>query len=237
MDTVFLQRYLGESSGALYEYHWLTAVLRDVPRREPRSVSAVLRAADAGDPLDLRSLRSDSRAVPHHQLRAGRLVSRCGQRAARSRVDAAADRRRSVHGRVGRHPRLRGHEQLLSVSPGRVRARPASCPWDADHTFHAADYPLLAGAAENVLMRRMLEDPVLRARYFQLVLEAVNAASSRRLAGARGHQRLPADSRLGARRSAQAVHDRGVRRGVRRAAERSRGRVRRSSHHRSSRTE
>jgi hypothetical protein len=27
-------------------------------------------------------------------------------------------------------------------------------------------------------MRRMLEDPVLRARFFQLVLEAVNAASS-----------------------------------------------------------
>jgi hypothetical protein len=27
-------------------------------------------------------------------------------------------------------------------------------------------------------MRRILEDPVLRARYFQLVLEAVNAASS-----------------------------------------------------------
>ena len=27
-------------------------------------------------------------------------------------------------------------------------------------------------------MRRMLEDPVLRARYFQLVLEAVNSASS-----------------------------------------------------------
>ena len=51
-------------------------------------------------------------------------------------------------------------------------------PWDADHTFQAADYPLLAGAAENVLMRRMLEDPVVRARYFQLVLEAVNAASS-----------------------------------------------------------
>jgi len=51
-------------------------------------------------------------------------------------------------------------------------------PWDADHTFQAPDYPLLAGAAENVLMRRILEDPVLRARYFQLVLEAVNAASS-----------------------------------------------------------
>jgi hypothetical protein len=51
-------------------------------------------------------------------------------------------------------------------------------PWDADHTFQAADYPLLAGALENVLMRRMLENPVLRARYFELVLEAVNSASS-----------------------------------------------------------
>ena len=48
-------------------------------------------------------------------------------------------------------------------------------PWDADHTFQAPDYALLAGAAENVLMRRMLEDPELRARYFQLVLEAVTS--------------------------------------------------------------
>jgi hypothetical protein len=61
----------------------------------------------------------------------------------------------------------------------RPAAAPAQIfPWDADHTFHAADYPLLAGAAENVLMRRMLDDPVLRPRYFELVLEAVNLASS-----------------------------------------------------------
>jgi len=60
----------------------------------------------------------------------------------------------------------------MSSAPARI------LPWDADHTFQAPDYPLLAGAAENVLMRRILEDPVLRARYFQLVLEAVNAASS-----------------------------------------------------------
>ena len=38
--------------------------------------------------------------------------------------------------------------------------------------------PLLSGASDNVLMRRILEDPVLRARYFDLVLEAVGAASS-----------------------------------------------------------
>ena len=37
---------------------------------------------------------------------------------------------------------------------------------------------VLAGALENVLMKRALEDPVLRDRYFQLVLEAVDAASS-----------------------------------------------------------
>ncbi len=51
-------------------------------------------------------------------------------------------------------------------------------PWDADHTFQAPDYGVLAGAAENVLMRRMLEDPELRARYFQLVNEAIGVATS-----------------------------------------------------------
>lgn len=39
-------------------------------------------------------------------------------------------------------------------------------PWDKDHAFIAIDYPILAGTAENVLMRRLLNDPDLRAAFF-----------------------------------------------------------------------
>ena len=49
-------------------------------------------------------------------------------------------------------------------------------PWDRDQAFHALDYPLLAGVDQNVLGRRMLEDPALRAAYVQAVTEAMAAA-------------------------------------------------------------
>ena len=49
-------------------------------------------------------------------------------------------------------------------------------PWDRDQAFHAVDYPLLAGVAENVLGRRMLEEPALRAAYVQAVMATMAAA-------------------------------------------------------------
>jgi spore coat protein CotH len=50
-------------------------------------------------------------------------------------------------------------------------------PWDKDYTLLQWDYPLLTGADENALMRRVLEDPELRALYLSRVLEAVDAAT------------------------------------------------------------
>jgi spore coat protein CotH len=49
-------------------------------------------------------------------------------------------------------------------------------PWDRDQAFHAVDYPLLAGALENVIGRRVLEEPALRAAYVQAVAETMAAA-------------------------------------------------------------
>jgi spore coat protein CotH len=49
-------------------------------------------------------------------------------------------------------------------------------PWDRDHAFHERDYPLLAGMVENVLGRRILEDPALRSAYVQTVTDAMAAA-------------------------------------------------------------
>lgn len=50
-------------------------------------------------------------------------------------------------------------------------------PWDKDHAFQAADYPVLAGATENVLMRRILNDPALRATFFTQLDAMARAAA------------------------------------------------------------
>jgi hypothetical protein len=50
-------------------------------------------------------------------------------------------------------------------------------PWDKDHAFQSADYPVLAGAPENVLMRRLLADPVLRATFFDQLDAAARSAA------------------------------------------------------------
>jgi spore coat protein H len=49
-------------------------------------------------------------------------------------------------------------------------------PWDRDNAFQAMDSSVLRGASENVLVRRLLEHPDLRAHYLQ-ALEAVAGAA------------------------------------------------------------
>ena len=177
VDTVFAQRWLGENSGALYEYHWLTPYYATFlgedlnlypPYFEPRS-QETRSTFDLFDPI--RELLRTINNAPAGSFR--------------DSVGAKLDLESTL--------RLIAGESFLAEWDGILGYagmnnfylyRPATSPqarlfpWDADHTFHAADYPLLAGALDNVLMRRMLEDPVLRARYFDLVLEAVGLASS-----------------------------------------------------------
>ena len=177
VDTVFVQGHLGESAGALYEYHWLTPYF----------------ATFLGEDLDLYPSFFEARSLEHLSTfdlydpirELFRTINNAPSESFREAVGAHLDLESTL--------RLIAGEAFLAEWDGLLGYAgmnnfylyrpPASAParlfpWDADHTFHAADYPLLAGAAENVLMRRMLEDPVLRARYVQLVLDAVDAASS-----------------------------------------------------------
>ena len=177
IDTVFVQRALGENSGALYEYHWLTPYFATFigenldlyrPIFEPRS-------QENGSTFDLFD--------PIREL--FRTINSAPSASFSDAVNARLDLESTL--------RLLAGEAFMAEWDGVLGYagmnnfylyRPASSlqarlfPWDADHTFHAADYPLLAGAADNVLMRRMLEDPALRARYFQLVNEAIVVAAS-----------------------------------------------------------
>jgi spore coat protein CotH len=177
VDTVFLQRWLSENTGALYEYHWLTAYFltfigEDLdlyrPLFEPRT-QETRSTFDLFDPI--RELLRTINSAPSDSFRES--VNARLDLDSTLRLIAAEAFMAEWDGILG----YAGLNNFYLYRPA-ASARARLLPWDADHTFQAADYPLLAGAAENVLMRRMLEDPVLRPRYFDLVLEAVGAASS-----------------------------------------------------------
>jgi spore coat protein CotH len=177
VDTVFLQRWLSENSGALYEYHWLTPYFATflgenldlyVPLFEPRT-QQTRSTFDLYDPIrELFRTINTASADSFRDAVGARLDFE-----STLRLIAAEAFMAEWDGILG-YAGLNNFYLYRPATSGPARI----LPWDADHTFQAADYPLLAGALENVLMRRMLEDPVLRARYFELVLEAVNSASS-----------------------------------------------------------
>jgi spore coat protein CotH len=177
VDTVFVQRWLGENSGALYEYHWLTPFFATFlgedldlypPLFEPRS-QETRSTFDLFDPI--RELFRTINSAPASSF----------QDAVNAQLDLESTLR-LIAGEsfLAEWDGILGYAGMNNFYLYRPGTSPQArlFPWDADHTFHAVDYPLLSGAPENVLMRRMLEDPVLRARYFDLVLEAVNLASS-----------------------------------------------------------
>jgi spore coat protein CotH len=177
VDTVFLQRWLGENTGALYEYHWLTPYFATFigedldqyrPLFEPRT-QETRSTFDLFDPI--RELFRTINSAPADSFRDS--VNARLDLESTLRLIAAESFMAEWDGILG----YAGLNNFYLYRPA-ASSQARLLLWDADHTFQAADYPLLAGAAENVLMRRMLEDPVLRARYFDLVLEAVGAASS-----------------------------------------------------------
>jgi len=177
VDAVFLQRWLGENSGALYEYHWLTPYFATFlgedlnlypPLFEPRT-QETRSTFDLFDPI--RELFRTINSAPASSFRD----------AVNARLDLDATLRLiAAEAFMAEWDGILGYAGLNNFYLYRpaASAQARLLPWDADHTFQAADYPLLAGAAENVLMRRILEDPVLRARYFDLLLEAGASASS-----------------------------------------------------------
>ncbi len=69
-----------------------------------------------------------------------------------------------------------GYDGMNNVYLYRQGAVSQLLPWDKDHAFHAVDYPVLAGAAENVLMRRLLSDPDLRATFLAQVEATARSA-------------------------------------------------------------
>ena len=177
IDAPFVARTLGDSSGALFEYHWVqpyfaTFLGEDLEVYRPLFEARTQRERSTFDLYDpIRELLRAINSAPAETFRD----------VVNTRLDLESTLR-LVAGEtfLAEWDGVLGYAGMnnfyLYRMGGTQQAR--LLPWDADHTFHAVDYPVLAGALENVLMKRALEDPVLRDRYFQLVLEAVDAASS-----------------------------------------------------------
>ena len=171
VDTVFAQKSF-EQPGLLFEYRWTYPFFATFP----------------GESLDPYAVLFESRNLGVHSTAELYTPMRDLFRTINEAPDGAFDQ-------VNRYLDLTGLVRALGASTFmaewdgvfgydgmnnfylyRIGEQARLIPWDRDQAFHALDYPLLAGVEQNVLGRRMLEDPALRAAYVQAVTEAVAAA-------------------------------------------------------------
>lgn len=176
VDEAFVQRTLGDSSGALFEFRWLRPFHAEYP----------------GDDLDLyrpifepRSRHNDSTFDLYDPIRElFRAINETPAESFRDSVGALLDLDATVRliaaeivmvevdGILG----FAGMNNFYLYRQGATRQH-ILIPWDKDYTLLQWDYPLMTGANENALMRRVLEDAELRTLYFTRVLEAVDVAT------------------------------------------------------------
>jgi len=181
VDPTFVQRTLGDSSGTLFEYHWVTPFYATFPGEnldvyrplfEARS-QELTSTFDLYDPI--RELFRAINQAPADSFRDE--VNRYLDLESTLKLIAAESFLAEWDGVLG-YAGMNNFYLYRDAVTGQSRM----LPWDADHAMYAHDYSLLAGANENVLMRRSLEDPVLRARFFAFVTEAMQAAGDNWLA-------------------------------------------------------
>jgi spore coat protein CotH len=173
VDTVFAQKAF-DAPGLLFEYRWTYPFFASYP----------------GDALEPYATLFESRNLGVHSTAELYTPMRDLFRAINEAPEGA-------FGEVNRYLDLSGFARAVGASTFmaewdgvfgydgmnnfylyRIGEQARLIPWDRDHAFRAVDYPLLAGVANNVLGRRMLEDPELRAAYVQAVSETSAAAEA-----------------------------------------------------------
>ena len=173
VDTTFAQKAFG-TQGLLFEYRWIYPFFATFP----------------GESLDAYTPLFESRNPGVHSTAELYTPIRDMFRAINESPDGAfaeVDRHLDLNGLIrtlgastfmAEWDGVFGYDGMNNFYLYRVGEQARLIPWDRDQAFHAADYPLLAGAAENVIGRRVLEDAGLRATYVQAVTEAIAAAES-----------------------------------------------------------
>jgi spore coat protein CotH len=177
VDSTFVARTLGDGSGALFEYHWLQPFFATYlgenldtyrPLFEPRS-QQTKSTFELFDPIrELFRTINDASADAFRDE-----VSRYLDLDSTLRLIATESFLAEWDGVLG-YAGMNNFYLYRDAATGQSRM----LPWDADHAMYGAEYPLLSGANENVLMRRSLEDPVLRQQYFSFVTQAMQSAAA-----------------------------------------------------------
>jgi spore coat protein CotH len=176
VDQDFTQRTIGDAQGALFEYRWL----------RPYSGEYL------GDDLDLyrplfepRAREYDSVFTLYDPVR--ELFRAINDASAESFPDAVG-----THLDLAATLRLVAADVVLGEVDGILgfagmnnfylhrhskTGRHQLLPWDKDYSLVQWDYPIMSGVAENVLIRRALDDPELRSLFAGFLVEAVASAT------------------------------------------------------------
>jgi len=171
VDTVFAQKAF-EQPGLLFEYRWNYPFFATFPG-ESLDPYAVL--------FESRNLGVHSAAELYGPLRELFRTINEAPDGAFDQVDryldlAALIRTLGASTFMAEWDGVFGYAGMNNFYLYRIGEQAHLIPWDRDQSFHALDYPLLTGVADNVFGRRMLEDPALRAAYVQAVTEAMAVA-------------------------------------------------------------
>ena len=171
VDTTFAQKAFG-TQGLLFEYRWVYPFFATFPGESLDAYKPIFESRNAGvhSTAELYTpLREMFRAINESPDGAFAEVDRLLDLNGLIRTLGASTFMAEWDG-------VFGYDGMNNFYLYRVGEQARLIPWDRDQSFHAADYPLLAGAAENVIGRRVLEDAGLRATYVQAVTEAIAAA-------------------------------------------------------------
>jgi spore coat protein CotH len=173
VDTVFAQKTF-EQPGLLFEYRWTYPFFATFPG-ESLDPYAVL--------FESRNLGVHSTAELYTPMRELFRTITEAPEGAFAQVDRYLDlmalvRTLGASTFMAEWDGVFGYDGMNNFYLYRTGEQAHLIPWDRDQAFHAVDYPLLAGVDQNVLGRRLLEDPALRAAYVQAVTEAIAAAQT-----------------------------------------------------------
>ena len=171
VDTLFAQKAF-DKSGLLFEYRWVYPFFATFPGESLDAYATLFESRNLGvhSTAELYTpMRELFRTINQAPDGAFAEVDRYLNLAALVRTLGASTFMAEWDG-------VFGYDGMNNFYLYRIGEQAQLIPWDRDQAFHAADYPLLAGVDANVLGRRMLEDPELRAAYIQAVNEAMALA-------------------------------------------------------------
>jgi spore coat protein CotH len=174
VDEDFARRAFGEP-GYLFEYEYDTEWFLSYPGPELEKYRELF------DPVTHRRSRLDALYGPLHELL--RVVNESPDEEFQPLVGRYLDlplfmRHVAAQNFAAQLDGILGYAGVNNFYVYRAERSPRSqfVAWDEDNAFFAPDYPILQGHERNVLMRRAMAVPELRALYFDSLLAAADAA-------------------------------------------------------------